>query len=126
MMKGLMIVAGAVLLAACGPTLEARHVGCMDMYADFANQLACVKNSMGGYDNALTREYLMTGDALLADVRAGRMSEEQARLQFLRKLNDLEAESLRRAAYEAEIRRDVFPRQTTCVPVGNRTQCTTF
>jgi hypothetical protein len=105
----------------------------MDAYPDFANQLACVKNAVTAdpymRDDALVREYIMTGDLLAADVRQGRLGEDEARLQFLQKLNEIENKKLQRAATEARMNRDIqrsFPRHTTCVPVGNSTQCTTY
>ncbi|MBU0800420.1 MAG: hypothetical protein KKA05_05385 [Alphaproteobacteria bacterium] len=132
-MKHVLAFATALLLAGCGTSVTTYHTNCMDAYPDFANQLACVKNNIAAdpyqSNDTLVREYLLTGDMLAADVRAGKISDESARLQFLQKLNDIKRIELEQMANESRIRRDMdmrFPRQTTCHPVGGSVQCTTY
>lgn len=123
-----------MMLAGCGGTsLSQYHTSCMNIFPDFPNQLACVHNNIAQdpyrAQDTLTREYLLTGDMLLADMRAGRISEDQARLEFLRKLNQVKAAELDQMARESYIRREMdwrFPRHTTCHPLGGSLQCTTF
>ena len=132
-MNKAMAILSLCILTACGATMGAQHTGCMDAYPDFANQVACVKNTVIAdpylRDDTLVREYIMTGDLLAEEVRQGRIGEDEARLQFLQKLNEIENRQLQRAATEARMNRDIqksFPRHTTCVPAGNGTQCTTY
>ena len=128
-------LAALLFLSACatGPSLSQQHNACMDTAPNFGAQVDCVAYMVAGdpymREDTLIREYVQTGEILAAEVRNGRLSEQEARLRFLEKLNDIKAEQLRRDATEARMMRDIdrsFPRHTTCVPVGNSTQCTTY
>jgi hypothetical protein len=134
-MRKYAILTVILLLTGCasGPSLSQFHTGCMDAYPDFSNQLACVKNNVANNPSlaasTLTQEYLMTGDVLLADMRAGKISEEQAQLEFLRKLNQVKSVALTQRAQQSVIRQEMdsrFPHYTNCYPVGRGMQCTTF
>jgi hypothetical protein len=133
-MRRIVFIPLFVAVAACAPTLGARHTTCMDTAGSFGGQVDCMRNQIAAdpymRDDPLVREYMMTGELLAAEVQRGRLDEENARLQFLQKLNDIEAEQRARSATEARINRDMrdaFPRQTTCVPTGNGgQQCTTY
>lgn len=128
----LLVVSG---LAACAslPSLSQHHNGCVDSAPNFKAQVDCVAFMVAAdpymREDTLVREYIQTGEILAAQVAQGRLNESDARLQFIEKLNDVKARQLQRDATEARMMRDMersFPRHTTCVPVGGRTQCTTY
>jgi uncharacterized lipoprotein len=125
----------AASLSACAtlPSLSQHHNGCMDSAPTFKGQVDCVAYMVAAdpymRDDTLVREYIQTGEILAAEVARGQMFEAEARLRFVEKLNDVKERQLRRDATETRMMRDMqssFPRQTTCVPVGNTTQCTTY
>jgi len=134
-MKKYLLITGTLLLSACatGPSISQQHNACMDTAPHFTAQVECVAIMVESdpylSQDTLIREYLQTGHLLAADVRNGRLSEQEARLRFLEKLNFIKGEQLRRDATQARMMSDMdrrFPRHTSCVPVGNTTQCTTY
>ena len=135
MKKVVFSVLCASALSACAtlPSLSQHHNGCMDSAPNFKGQVDCVAYMVAAdpylREDTLVREYLQTGEILAAEVARGRLSEQEARLKFIEKLNDVKSMQLQRDATETRMMRDMqsrFPRQTTCVPVGNTTQCTTY
>lgn len=134
MIRVLAVFSCALFLSACGGvSMGAQHMGCMESYADFANQVACVRNALSNdpymAGDTLVQEYLMTGDMLAAEVRAGRIGEDEARLRFMQKLNAVKQAALAQQAQRAQIQSAAdlrFPRTTTCRPWGADVRCTTF
>ena len=132
--RGVAVVA-LLLLSACAtlPSLSQHHNGCMDSTPDFKGQVDCVAYMVAAdpylREDTLVREYLQTGEILAVEVSRGRITEQEARLKFIEKLNDVKGMQLQRDATETRMMRDMqssIPRHTSCVPVGNTTQCTTY
>lgn len=134
--RHVLIAAAAVAaLSACTslPSLSQHHAGCMETAPNFKGQVDCVAFMVAAdpylREDTLVLEYVETGEFLAARVARGDIDEQQARLQFLEKLNDVKAAQLTRDATSARMMRDIergFPRHTTCVPVGGRMNCTTY
>ena len=128
-------MATAFMLVGCVAPLTTYHENCMNQPLPFADQVACVKQQItaegaSGYDKGLVSEYLQTGNVLVRKVELGEISEEEARLEFISKLNDVRARDTQMRAQQAAINDYYdrqFPRYTDCVPDSNGgLQCRTF
>lgn len=123
----------ALWLAGCASVSD-YHGACMDAYKTIASQLSCIKANLAQdpamQDDMLVQEYLQTGDLLSRQVQSGKLSEQEAQLRFIEKLNEIRARELQEQAYRAQIDRLYqmsFPRETICVPTGKGgTRCTTY
>jgi len=99
-----------VVLALGGCTSVATyHDACVEFNHTIAAQVDCVRANVAEHpprqDDALVREYLLTGDQLVRHVNAGRMSEYEAQLRFQQKLNEIRRRELEEQALQAEIDR---------------------
>ncbi len=120
----------ALTLAGC-TSLDGYYNDCQ-AYKSFADQVLCVRQAVQAdgtmRDDTLVQEYLMTGENLVVKVRAGALSEDDARLAFLRKLNEVEERRTDRLAKEAEISRTHKPLWgpfTSCHRNGSAVNCVT-
>lgn len=122
----------ALLLAAC-TGLSDYHTACMDGFARLADQVACVRANVERNaslrDDTLVREYLLTGDLLAKQVADGTMSEDAARLEFIRELNKIEQIELERQAHAAMIERanrPHIPPFAACRRAGGAVECVRY
>lgn len=117
------------LLAAC-TSVERYHNACLEQNNRIADQVACIKANVAAdeymRDDTLVQEYIKTGDVLVENVANGRMTEREAQLRLVEKLNDMRAQELRNQAYEAEIYRHRFPRETRCRQDGAHIYCSEY
>ena len=123
----------ALALTAGCTTIETYHTACTEGYDTIAAQVACVRANVAQnpsmQSDTQTQEYLKTGDYLAQQVAEGKMSEKEAQMHFVAKLNQTRQEALREQAYQATIdraNRDMLPRQTECHQKGDKTYCTTY
>jgi hypothetical protein len=128
-MKKFLAAASVFLLAGC-TSVTTYHNACMEMAAPFARQVDCVKANVA--QNAsmsadtYVQEYLATGDDLVKQVQAGRLTEDRARLEFVKKLNDIKNDELEAEAHQAEISRanePFFPEFGHCGRFGKSFSC---
>jgi hypothetical protein len=122
-----------ILLAACATDVATYHTGCMESFRAFADQVACVKNSVQGdpslRGDTLVQEYVLAGEALARQVQAGKLTEDQARLQFTHRLNDIQqrqADLLAQQARAASPGDFMRPHFTNCHRAGNEVECTSY
>jgi hypothetical protein len=97
-----------VTLGGC-TTVTTYHNACTEYNHTIATQVGCVRANVqknpGMQDDTLVQEYLRTGDMLVQRVAAGQMSETQAQLQFVQKLNQIKQTELNQMAQQARIDR---------------------
>jgi len=132
-MKKFFLLGGALfILSACANVAEF-HSACMKTNTAIAGQVACVKANVAQspdlQSDTLVEEYLKTGDLLVEQVQTGTISEAEAQMRFIQKLNDIRQQGLREDAYRAQIFEayyNRFPRHTTCTPSGDDLHCTTY
>lgn len=122
-----------IILSACATDVAKYHTGCMEQFRAFADQLACVKADVAKDDtlkgDTLVQEYLLAGTNLLAQVKAGKMTEDEARLNFTHRLNDIEQRRADLLAQQARAARAWDwdrPHFTNCHPVGKSVSCTSY
>src|SRR5688500_8144653 len=109
------------MLTACTTPVTTYHNACMQGHARFADQVGCIRANVAmdasKQNDTLVQEYVMTGDMLVKQVHEGKISEDEARLQFVNKLNDIRRRELDMLADEARISRyhaPLWPRFTDC------------
>jgi hypothetical protein len=129
-MKRFIAVFAVLVMAGCANVTDF-HNACQSGNAAFADQVACVKaniNEHGGYANdTYLQEYVMTGEELARQVHAGRISEDQARLQWVEKLNDIRQAQLTETAAQNSINRSWdWPHYTDCHRSGEHIFCDTW
>ena len=81
-----------LFITACTTPVSTYHNACIEGNLAFAEQVACIKANVretGLRRDTLVQEYLMTGDLLVGQVQRGEITEDQARLQLTRKLNEI-------------------------------------
>jgi hypothetical protein len=120
-------------VTACATDVAKYHTGCMEQFHAFADQLACVKTDVAQdttlKGDTLVQEYLLAGTTLLNQVKAGKMSEDEARLNFTHRLNDIEQRRADLLAQQARAARAWDwdrPHFTNCHPVGKSVTCTSY
>jgi hypothetical protein len=123
----------AVLLTACATDVTTYHNACLQEFHAFTEQVACVKRDVAAdpslKNDTLVQEYVLAGEVLAKQVQAGKLSEDQARLQFVHRLNDIDQ---RRADLLAQQARAYHaedwdrPHFANCRHVGNSVQCTSY
>ncbi len=117
MKKYLFALAAFLVLGGC-TTVTTYHNACTEYNHTIATQVGCVRANVqknpGLQDDTLVLEYLQTGDMLVQRVANGQMSETQAQLQFVQKLNQIKQIELDLMAKQARIDRSYdrrwFPR----------------
>ena len=88
-------------------TLTATQNQCLDSYQAFPDQAACIRQSVAGNralrDDTLVQEYVLTADDLAAKVKAGQLSDAEARLRLTEKLNNVRERDIAEQANQAEL-----------------------
>lgn len=87
-----LLVITLLIAAACTTPVSTYHNACIEGNLAFADEVACIKANVresGLRRDTLVQEYLMTSDILLQQVQRGEITEDQARLQLTRKLNEI-------------------------------------
>ena len=118
-----------ILLSACA-TVESYHNACLEQNNRIADQVACIKANVAADEymrgDTLVREYIKTGEVLVEKVANGQMTEREAQLRLVEKLNDMRGQELRNQAYQAEIHRNSFSRETRCRQDGAHIYCSEY
>jgi len=108
MMIRMILLAAVLVLGGC-TTVTTYHNACTEFNHTIAAQVGCVRANVEKdatlRDDTLVKEYLGTGDLLVQRVAAGQMSETQAQLQFVQKLNQIKQIELDQMAKQARIDR---------------------
>jgi hypothetical protein len=131
-MRALIAFIALLALPAC-TTVADYHNACLEQNTYIAAQVACVKQNVAADDymrnDTLVQEYIKTGDVLVERVAHKELTERQAQLQLVEKLNQMRQQQLREQAALAEIdraNRDRFPRETRCHQNGAHIYCTEY
>lgn len=108
MKKHLWALAAVLALGGC-TSVTTYHNACTEYNHTIVTQVGCVRANVqqnpSMQDDTLVQEYLQTGDMLVQRVAAGQMSETQAQLEFVQKLNQIKQIELDQMAAQARIDR---------------------
>lgn len=119
-------------LSGCASVSE-YYNSCITQSAYIADQVACIKSHVAAddylRDNTMAQEFIKQGDVLVEKVANGQMTEREAQLKLVEKLNNMKLDELKAQAYQARIdraTRDLFPRQFNCNRAGASINCTEY
>jgi hypothetical protein len=122
-----------IFLTGCATTVTSMHNGCMQQYHDFLQQAACIQGNINASpslkNDTLIQEYAMTAGQLEKQVRAGKLSDDEARLRLTEKLNQVRERDIAEQAQEAEIfsaAQRTAPRFTDCSRNAGDLRCVTY
>lgn len=118
-----------LIIAAC-TSVESYHNACLEQNNRIADQVACIKANVAADEymrgDTLVQEYIKTGEVLVEKVANGQLTEREAQLRLVEKLNYMRGQELRKQAYQAEIYRNSFPRETSCRQDGAHIYCSEY
>lgn len=140
---------------AAPPSVSQMQGQCLAQFQKFLDQTACIENGIASYSyaqpNPFTQEYIAYMRSLSANVKAGKVSEDEARVQLTQRLNHLrqkqnnefaqqQAIANQRAAQTQQILQQnkppkleayemkplPSPTTTNCQVYGNQVNCRTY
>lgn len=126
MNKIFVLMAGLLIVGACTTTQQLQQQ-CAQISQTFGQEVQCLQNMVS--ENGLlasdsyAQEYVVTGRVLAQRVAKGEISEDEARMLFARKYNQLQLEQQRLNTLSAAEWRALEPRYQDCTVHGNRVQC---
>lgn len=126
MMKLAIVLLGGLVLAGCTSLVSAQS-GCNSQHSRFLPMWDCVKgkiaaNQAGDMNNDLGLKYVAFGEALAARVKAGQVSDVDAKYALATELSTSNTEYERRKADRAPLLR-----QTRCErDAGGNLNCTSW
>ena len=163
MMRNIICMVAVVLLTACvttqqyaaAPSVSQMQGQCLAQFQTFLEQTTCIENYIAQYSHAqpnpFTQEYIAYMNSLSAKVKAGQVTENDARVQLTQRLNELrqkqntefaqqQAIANQRAAQTQQVLQqnkqpplEVYemktlptPTTTNCQAYGNQVNCTTY
>jgi hypothetical protein len=127
-MKKLYLIA-ALLCVSCTTAADVQQQ-CNAATQNFVDEVSCIEGQVGADPylggDSFVQEYVLSGRVLADRVRAGRLTENEARLQFARDYNQLLLQQSRRDAYDAMAWERLRPRDTDCRIHGDQVSCTSY
>ncbi len=114
-------------------TLTATSQGCLKSSPQFAQAVACIDRGVAGNralrGDSLVQEYVLTARTLEKQVASGKMSEDDARLALVKKLNEVRERDMAEQAAQAQIfnyNRPSLPTFTDCGRTPGVPSCLTY
>ena len=101
MIRNMICIVAVILLTACvttqqyatAPSVSQMQGQCFTQFEKFLDQTDCIETKIYNHSqiqpNPYTQEYIAHMDSLSAKVKAGRVSDSNARLQLTQRLNEL-------------------------------------
>jgi len=116
-MRLLLLIPVVLACAAC-TTTKALQSECAEMHERFVDEVACLSTKMEAEpllkSDSFANEYILSGKVLARKVQAGVIEEDEARLQFARKYNQLLLEQQRYSTLSAVELDAISPRYQDC------------
>lgn len=128
-MRILFVALVTLMLAACTSVAD-YYNGCINQNTYIAGQVSCIKGQIAAdqylRNDTYAQEFIRAGDVLVEKVANGRMTEREAQLKLVERLNQMRQDQLREQAYQSQIDRDRFPRDLQCHRDGDNIYCTEY
>lgn len=122
----MLLIFSTFSLAACTTTADLQNQ-CAAISGSFAEEVTCLDNLVQTQSHlssdSFVKEYLLTGKILVQQVQAGEISEDQARLRFARKYNQIRLEQQRLSTLSAVEWNALSPTYQDCEIDGDRVRC---
>lgn len=123
------VALATLMLGAC-TTVEDYYNGCIMQNTYIAGQVACIKGNIAADQylrgDTYAQEFVRAGDVLVEKVANGRMTEREAQLKLVERLNQMRQDLLKDQAYQSQIDRNRFPRDLNCRRDGDNIYCTEY
>lgn len=128
-----MVIGTLILLTGCA-NVGTMQADCESRYDKFVEIFTCTKSTVAAdrrlKNHPKSKLYFLRGEQLVEKVKAGQMTELDARAEwqqlFVELKHNEDMENSAKSAAAAATRNATKVKQTNCVPVGNSVQCTTY